>query len=124
MNTEAKASHDALVPISRAAANPIHNFDSSKAKLMADLKMVVADAEQLIREAADSSSEALESLRARFEGNLREATAKLARARTAVGESAKQANDITHAYVNENPWKFAGVSAAAGLVAGFLLRRK
>jgi ElaB/YqjD/DUF883 family membrane-anchored ribosome-binding protein len=125
MSIEAKAGHDSMLPVARVTTgNPIHNFDSSKAKLVADLKMVVADAEQLLREAADSSSEALEALRARFEANLHEATAKLARARAAVGGSARQATEMTHAYVKENPWKIAGVLGAAGLVLGFLLQRK
>lgn len=125
MNTETKASHDAMLPVPRASAGPLaHNFDSSKAKLLADLKIVVADTEQLIREAADSSSEALDSLRARFDANLREATARIARVRTAVGASARQATDATDTYVKENPWKVAGISAAAGLILGFILGRK
>ena len=125
MNTEARASHDASGPVQRSTAEHQHyNYDSAKDQLLADLKTVVADAEQLIKEAADSSSEGFATLRTRFEGKLREARARLGRARTAVGEQTKHATDVAHAYVKENPWKCVGVSAVAGVILGFLLGRR
>lgn len=98
MNTEAKASHDALGPSQRSTAgHQIYNYDSSKDKLLADLKMVVADAETLIKEAADSSAEGFATLRTRFERKLVETRAKIDRTRAAVGEKTKHATDATHA---------------------------
>ena len=125
MNTEAKATHDALGLSQRSTAgHQIYNYDSSKDKLLADLKMLLADAEELIKEATASSAEGFATLRTRFERRLCEARAKIDRTRTAVGDKTRHATDATHAYVKENPWKSAGVSAVAGVILGFLLGRR
>lgn len=125
MNTEVKASHHALAPGRRSAVDhQIDNYDSTKDKLLADLKMVVADAELLIQEAADSSSEGFAMLRTRFEKKLVESKAKLGRTRIAVGKKARHATDAAHAYVRENPWKAAGAFAVAGVIFGLLLSRR
>ena len=112
MNTETKA------------IQPIHGFDASKDKLLADLRIVATDAQQMIKEAADSSSEGFAALRTRVEGKMDDARVKLGRVRTVMGENARHATATTNTYVRENPWKFAGVSAAAGVVLGFLLGRR
>ena len=106
------------------AVQPIHNYDTSKDKLMADLKVVAADAQQLIKEAADSSSESFAALRTRVEGKLDETRVKLVRARTVMNENARLATDTTVAYVKENPWKFVGAIAAASVFFGMLLGRR
>lgn len=125
MNTEAKAIHDAVGPSQRSAAEQqTYNYDSNKEKLLADLKVVVADAQQLIKEVADSSSAGFATLRTRFEEKLRDATAKIDRTRATVLERTQLATDATHAYVKENPWKSVGVSAVAGVIFGLLLGRR
>jgi ElaB/YqjD/DUF883 family membrane-anchored ribosome-binding protein len=110
--------------IEAKAVQPFNAYDAGKDKLLADLKVVVADGQQLIREAADSSSAGFAALRTRVEGKVDEARVKLGQVRTAMGENARFATDATDAYVKHNPWKFAGVSVAAGLVLGFLLGRR
>jgi ElaB/YqjD/DUF883 family membrane-anchored ribosome-binding protein len=125
MNTGENASRDASGPGQRSTAgHQVCNYDGSKDKLLADLKMVVADAEKLIKEAAASSAEGFATLRTRFETMLSETRARIDRARAAVGEKTKHATDTTHAYVKENPWKSAGVFAAAGVMLGIFLRRR
>ena len=122
MNTEAKAVHEALALSEQTAEH--RNYERSKERLMADLKVMAADTQQLIREAANSSAEGYAALRMQFEGKLVETRAKLDQARTALAEKAKHAADATHEYVKENPWTSVGVSAAAGVMLGLLLRRK
>jgi ElaB/YqjD/DUF883 family membrane-anchored ribosome-binding protein len=117
MNTETKAGHAAL----GAAGN---KNDSSKDKLMADLKILVADAEDLLKEAADASNEGFARLRARFEMKLAESREKIGRTRAALGEKTQHATDAAHAYVKENPWQSAGVLTAAGAFLGFCLGRR
>ena len=121
MNTAVKANHDASATHPRGADSHISGFDGSKDKLLADLKMVVVDAEQLIKEATDSSVEAFSTMRERVEGKVRDAGEKIGRARSVAAKNARQASDSAQAYVRENPWKSAGVLAAAGFVFGFLL---
>jgi ElaB/YqjD/DUF883 family membrane-anchored ribosome-binding protein len=124
MSTEANAGHHAAGANQRTAGIATYDYDNNKARLMADLKLVVADAESLIKEAADSSADGFASLRTRFEKKLVETKAKLGRARAAVGGKTQQATDAAQAYVKENPWQSAGVSAAAGAVLGFCLGRR
>ncbi len=119
MNTQTRIMQDAAAP-----AQPTCSNDSNKEKLIADLKTVVADGEQLIREAAGTSVESFAVLRSRFEGTLDDARAKIGRARSAVQANAQCATRSTQAFVRENPWASAGVTAAAGVVLGFLLGRR
>ena len=121
MNTENKAAHDALSTTQRSAARDVN---SSKDKLVADLKILVADAEKMIKEAADSSADGFTALRARFEGKLVDAKAQLEKAKTAVGEKAQHATESAHAYVKANPLQAVGVLAAVGTLFGNLLGRK
>ncbi len=95
-----------------------------KEKLVKDLKGVVADTDDLLRQVASSSAEEFAAARTTIEGKLGEAISRLDDARIAVTEKAKGAAEATHEYVNENPWKALGVAAAAGLVIGILLRRR
>lgn len=123
MNIETKAVHQALT-LSEQGATVHHDYQRSKDKLVADLRIVVEDTQQLIKEAANSSAEGYAALRTRFDGKLVEARAKIEQARIAVGEKTRQAADATHAYVKENPWKAVGVGAGAGVLLGLLLRRR
>ena len=91
---------------------------------MVDLKILVADAEEMIKEATDSSAAGFATVRARFESKLTEARATIDRTRAAVREKTRVATDATHAYVKAHPWKSAGVSAVAGAVFGLVLGRK
>ncbi len=55
---------------------------------------------------------------------LGDARSSLHEARMAVSEKARVAARATDGYVKANPWKVLGVVAAAGLVAGFIARRR
>ena len=123
MNTETNALHHAL-GLSEQGAAEHHDYQRSKDKLVEDLKVVVADTQQLIREAANSSAEGYAALRTRLEEKLVETRARIDQARAAAGEKARQAAECTHAYVKENPWTAVGVGAAAGVLVGLLLRRR
>ena len=122
MNTETIATHDALVAVPRGPAG--RPLDGNKDRLLADLKVLAADTEQLIREAAAASNEGYTELRARFDTKLVDAKAKLVQARAAVAEQSRQARAATHTYVKGNPWQAAGFAAAAGVLFGYLLSRR
>ena len=100
------------------------SFADNKDKLLTDLKVVAADAETLIKDAADSSADGFAAARTKVESKLSETKATLSRARTAVGKSAKHATDATCTYMMQNPWSTVGVLAAAGLIAGILIGRR
>jgi len=82
------------------------SFHDKKQILVNDMKGVVDDATDILKQAAHSTAE------------------EIGAARTAVKEKAKFAANATNEYVRENPWKTFGVAAVAGLVVGFFLHRR
>ena len=82
-------------------------------RLLEDLKLVVKDAEDLLRSTGQQVDESYRTARARFESTLSDA-------RT----GARDALETTQNYVQENPWQAVGVGAAAGLVIGLLIGRR
>ena len=98
--------------------------DVNKEKLVADLKVVGADAEELLRATASQAGEKAAAARARIEASLAAAKVKLAEAERALLEKTRQAAKATDEYVHENPWRAVGIAAVAGLVLGVLIARR
>ena len=98
--------------------------DVSKEKLVADLKVVVADAEELLRATASQAGEKVSAARERIQASLATAKVKLIEAERALLERTKLAARAADDYVHENPWQAVGIAAAAGLVLGVLISRR
>jgi ElaB/YqjD/DUF883 family membrane-anchored ribosome-binding protein len=116
-----------LVPegIMTTAITASHGHAAGKSeRLVKDLKSVVVDADDLLKELAGSTAEGFSAARTKVEGRLSEARASLSEARIAVAERAKGIAVAGTDYAKENPWKVLGGAAAAGLIIGFLLRRR
>ncbi len=93
-------------------------------KLMEDLRLVVTDAEELLRATAGQAGEKVAAARARAEGSIDAAKARIAQAGYAAADQTRVAVKATDDYVRENPWTAIGIAAAVGLVVGVLLSRK
>lgn len=100
------------------------NTDVSKEKLAADLKVVVADAEELLRATASQAGEKVGVARERIQASLAQARVKLAEAERAVLDQTKLAAKATDEYVRENPWQAVGVGALIGFLLGALISRR
>ncbi|MDP3482791.1 MAG: DUF883 family protein [Sulfuricella sp.] len=98
--------------------------DVSKEKLVADFKVVVADAEALLRATANDAGEKVVAARDRIQASLNDAKVRLAQAEAAIIDKTKQAARVTDQYVHDNPWKAVGISACVGLVIGVLIARR
>lgn len=98
--------------------------DVTKEQLIADFKVVMADAEALLKATANQGGEKLAEVRAKAEESLRVAKEKMAEAQTALLVKTKAAAKATDAYVHENPWKAVGIAAGVGLVIGLLIGRR
>lgn len=98
--------------------------DVSKDKLVADMKIVIADAEELLRATAGQAGEKVASARLKIQDSLETAKVKLAQLSEAGAEKAKAAARATDDYVHEHPWHAVGVSALVGLVLGILISRR
>jgi len=97
--------------------------DVSKEKLMQDLRVVVTDAEELLRATAGQAGEKVAAARERIQETLAAAKVRLVVAEEAVVAKTKQAAKATDEYVHENPWKAVGIAAGAGLIVGMLISR-
>ncbi len=102
----------------------IASSNSAKEKLIADFKMVGADAEDFIKATASQAEEHISMSRDKVQSSLREAKQQLARVEEAILEKSKHAVKVADVYVHENPWKVIGIACGAGLLAGLLLSRR
>jgi len=98
--------------------------ETSKDKLVADLKLVVSDAEELLRATASQAGEKVAVARERIQASLASAKVKLNDAERAAMEKAKEAAKVTDEYVHEHPWRAVGIAAGAGFVLGMLIGRR
>ncbi|MEO7390638.1 MAG: DUF883 family protein [Ramlibacter sp.] len=93
-------------------------------KLMSDLKVVIADAEELMKMTAGQVGEKAGELRQRMQTRMDQAKLDLARMQEAAVLRAKDAGRAADEYVHENPWTAMGIAAGAGLLLGMLMSRR
>lgn len=96
----------------------------NKDKLIADMKVVVADADELLRVTAGQAGDKMADLRTKLQANLASARASLAEAQAVAIDKAKQVGRATDDYVHDNPWRSIGVAAGIGFVIGLLIGRR
>lgn len=96
----------------------------SKDKLVQDLKIVIADAEELLRATASQAGEKAAQAREKIQDSLHKAKIKLAEAEEVVIDKTKQAARATDEYVHEHPWRAVSVAAGIGLIIGMLISRR
>lgn len=95
-----------------------------KDKLMSDLRVVIADAEELLRMTADETGEAAADLRGRVQARMNQAKAELVHLQEIAVARAKAAGHAADEFVHDNPWKSIGIAAGIGLVVGLLVGRR
>lgn len=96
----------------------------AKEKLIADLKLVVADTEELLRATAGQAGEKVTELRARLEKRLQESKLALGDIQELATEQVKVAAQATDEFVHAEPWKAVGIAAALALALGVLIGRR
>jgi len=95
----------------------------TREKLVADIKVLIADTEELLRATANQAGEKIAEIRVKAEENLRIAKVHLASAEAALVERTRAAR-ATDDYVRANPWRAVGISAGVGLIVGLLVGRR
>lgn len=93
-------------------------------KLMADMKVVVADAEELLKLTANDVGEGTAGLRARLQERLNQSRQGLLDLQVAATEKAKAAGHAADDYVHAHPWKSVAIGAGVGLIVGLLIGRR
>lgn len=91
---------------------------------MTDIKAVLADAEDLLKQAASTTGDRANELREKAMAQLRQAKEKASDVQVIVVEKGKAAARVTDDYVHDNPWQSLGMAAAVGFIVGLLINRK
>lgn len=110
MNTEASASSGSI--------------QKHKEYLVNDLRRIVGDADDLLKEIGNVTAEEWATTRRKFERQLNEASARVNSARVMLRRRAGEAVEAGGEYVRENPWKVAVVASLIGVLCAVLLKRR
>lgn len=100
------------------------NSEVTKDKLAADLRVVIDDAEELLKATASQAGDKVAAARVKIQESLDVAKGKLARLGEAGVDKAKEAAVATDDFVHEHPWKAVGIGAAVGVIVGMLISRR
>ena len=98
--------------------------NNRKQKLVSDMKIVVSDAEEILRATAGVAGEKMVDLREQIADRLHDAKMRLADAEAALVDKTKAAARATDDYVNDNPWQAVGIAAGVGLLLGIIIGRR
>ena len=93
-------------------------------KLVQDMKVVISDAEELLRETANQAGEKIAVARERIQASLAVYKDRLIDAERALVEKTKEAAKATDEYVHDHPWQAVGVAAGVGFLLGLLVSRR
>ena len=97
---------------------------NNQEKLVSDMKVVVSDAEEILRATAGVAGEKVGELRERIIDRLRDAKVRIADAEEMLVDRTKAAARATDDYVNDNPWRAVGIAAGIGLLVGIIIGRR
>ncbi|MEO5733094.1 MAG: DUF883 family protein [Rubrivivax sp.] len=96
---------------------------NQREKLIADLRLVVSDAESLLKLTAEEIGESAIGLRNRLQERLSEAKTNVVDMQASARERAARATRATDEYAHEHPWQSMAVGAVIGVLIGALLTR-
>ena len=96
----------------------------NREKLMADLRTVIADAEEVLKVTADQASAGAAELRVRMHERLHQAKLRLHDLQENAVARAKAAGHAADDYVHEHPWKAVAAAAGVGMIIGLLIGRR
>jgi ElaB/YqjD/DUF883 family membrane-anchored ribosome-binding protein len=97
--------------------------DVTREKLIADFKVVLADAEELLKATATQTGDKAVELREKVTEHLKRAKYRIQEEQEKVVTRTKEVANATDDYVHENPWQAVGVAAGVGFLLGLLIGR-
>lgn len=101
-----------------------YDYGASKEKLVQDFKVVVADAEELLKATANQANEKVSEARLKFAEKLDLAKLRLAETENRLRGKSTEAARATESYVQDNPWRALGVAGGLGFLLGLLVNRR
>ncbi len=95
----------------------------TKEKLIDDVKVVLRDADVLLKETAGAVGEKAKEARERLARGMEVTRTRLSELQQQGVEQARVAARATDQFVNEHPWPSVGIAFAVGALVGVLLGR-
>ena len=96
----------------------------TKEKLAEDLRIVIADAEELLRATAGQAGEKFAATRQKVQERIERARAELSDVEDLLTDQGRQAARAADEYVRSNPWQSVGIAAGIGIIIGVLITRR
>lgn len=93
-------------------------------RLVTDLKVVLADAEELLKLTASDAGGKLAEVRERLGEHVGSARQRLGEFEEVVMARTKEVAKATDDYVHKNPWQSIGVAAGVAFLLGMLSSRR
>lgn len=93
-------------------------------KLVADLRVLMDDAEDLVKATAAQTGDKANEVRGRIQQAAAEIKPRLARAEALLEAKARSAAASADDFVHERPWTVIGIAAGIALLAGLLAARR
>jgi ElaB/YqjD/DUF883 family membrane-anchored ribosome-binding protein len=93
-------------------------------KLVSDYKVMVAEAEGLIKATTSQSAEKIAEARKQMQQALLELKPRLANIDAVLRDNTRLAVSATDEYVRHNPWMAMGAAASVGIAVGLLIGRR
>lgn len=97
--------------------------DLTKEKLISDFKVLLSDAEEILKLTTSQAGEKMTAARKRIEESLEAGKQTLSEAEDIFMDKTREAAQVADDYVRQNPWSAVGIAAGIGLILGLLIRR-
>jgi ElaB/YqjD/DUF883 family membrane-anchored ribosome-binding protein len=98
--------------------------DVTMDKLLQDLRVVVEDAETLLKATANQAGDKIQEARAKAQESIAVARERLIDLEKSAMRRARELAVEGDEYVHENPWTAVGVAAGVGVLLGVLVSRR
>lgn len=98
----------------------MQDSEATAEKLAADLRLVISDAEALLRATAGQAGESIAAARAKVQDSLESARIQLGELGEEYAHQVRAVDD----YVRGHPWQAVGIAALAGIALGLLISRR
>ena len=98
--------------------------DVQKDKLMQDLRVVMRDAEDLLKSSSQQLGDGAAHWRERSQDRLVQLRRQLSELQHQATDRVVTAGRSTNEFVQRNPWTAVGVASGIGLLAGYLMNNR
>jgi len=105
-------------------ASATQSMIATKSNSVGEFHNILADVEQLIKDATSLNSDDFAQAKAAIGARLALAKESVVHMGGNIADKTRQAAKATDSYVHEHPWQSVGAGAALGLLVGFLVARR